>query len=515
MSIAASFVHNAAANPDKPAVSTPEKTVTYGELHHKTDRIAKALRQASRKTENSVPPKAAVLLSNSVEFVEIFLGAAKAGWLAVTFDPKWSDKELTAIIKDTTPELLFIEKKFIHIKDELPPSVQVIVCKGETALYTACEEWLEGSETSNEVLPDVPGDALFYMGFTSGTTGLPKGFMRTHFSWKESFTECDKELKLQPGDHILVPGPLVHSLFLFAALHALHRGAVCFLEERFQAEAVIDRINTKRISVMYGVPTMYEAIAQSLEQRERNARMLRKCIASGAKMSQQRKTVLENTWPDAEWIEFYGASELSFVSILHHNDRLRSANALGYPFSNVEVSVLNEAGDEVEPGEIGELFVRSPMVFAGYYPGAFSKPDAFISSGDLVQQDQDGFLHLAGRKKNMIVTGGLNVYPEEVEEVLKSSPMVKGAAVTGIEDEYWGEAVAAMVVVKEEFLKDDKSIKEDLKAFCKKHLASYKCPHFILAAKNIPLTTSGKPSRQKVKKNVENQFLSEGQGQVQ
>ncbi|SDI29379.1 AMP-binding protein [Alteribacillus bidgolensis] len=506
MSIAASFVNNAESNPGKTAVFTPQRTVTYGELHEKTNRAAKALRQTPVKEQKDTPPKAAVLLSNSIEFVEVFLGAAKAGWLAVTFDPKWSDKELAAIIKETKPEILFIEKQFTHIKDEIPASIQVIVCRGEEAPFTTYEQWLKNSNTNDIVLPEVTGGTLFYMGFTSGTTGLPKGFMRTHRSWTESFQEGDKELKLQASDHILVPGPLVHSLFLFAALHALHRGAVCFLEESFQAEAVIERINAGHISVMYGVPTMFEAIAQRLEQGETKTETLRTCIASGAKMAQHKKTVLEKTWTKAEWIEFYGASELSFVSILHHKDRFRSKNALGYPFSNVEVSVRNENGEDVEPGNIGELFVRSPMVFAGYYPRVSSDPEAFISSGDLVQQEEDGFLHLAGRKKNMIVTGGLNVYPEEVEEVLKASPMVKDAVVVGIEDEYWGEAVAALLVAK-----DHMQIEDDIKAYCKKQIASYKCPRFVMTADEIPLTTSGKPSRQKVKEKIEKQFRLEGQ----
>ncbi|SDH73488.1 long-chain acyl-CoA synthetase [Alteribacillus persepolensis] len=507
MSVADSFTKRANAHPKKTALITAAETVTYGELHQYTSDIAAALLQERKpqQAQTYYPPKAALLLPNGVEFVSLAVGAAKAGWLTVTLDRKWSLKECQAILQQTQPDILFVDKAWEALKDT-SAAEKVIVVENRASL----DQWLLTCEDSDAAFPEVSDDTLFYMGFTSGTTGLPKGFLRHHLSWKESFREADKELELTAEDVIAVPGPLVHSLFLFAVFHALHVGAVCILEERFSAKAVLQRTSKQYITVLYGVPTMFEAMARQTSEHD-YSHSLRMCIISGAKMRGARKTVFQQVWPHAEWKEFYGSSELSFISILHEKDQHKSSTALGYPFSNVDVLVQNEAGEQAQPGEIGELYVKSPMVFSGYYQHPFTEKEAFVPSGDLVKQDKDGFLHLAGRKKNMIVTGGLNVYPEEVENVLKKHPLLVDVCVAGVENDYWGEACAAMMVVKQDAARSNDDIKRDVQTFCKRELAAYKCPRHFVITDALPLTTSGKPKRKIIQEQLKACVERQGQ----
>ncbi|RSL30173.1 hypothetical protein D7Z54_27150 [Salibacterium salarium] len=493
MNITSTFCENAKINPNKTAVHTNERSITYQALDEKTDTIAHALLESDSTNNENMPLKAAILLSNQIECMEVLLGSAKAGWTAVTFDPKWSHREILAVVEQTKPAILFIDSSFSSLIDILNKKVRVIVC-GESY-----ENWISQFEMDPIYLPQEDfSDRPFYMGFTSGTTGLPKGFMRSHESWTTSFRESDKEIQLESTDNISVPGPLVHSLFLFAALHTLHLGATCFLEKTFSGEKLKEKIKTSGITVMYGVPTIYEALFSSVTEPDTKEFFLRKCILSGDKWSCQRKKDWSRMLPNTEWISFYGSSELSFVAILSHADQDKRENGIGYPFSTVEISIRNHTGEEAAEGEAGELFARSPMVFSGYHQEKPVQPGEWISSGDIVWSEKDGFLNLAGRKKNKIVTGGLNVFPEEVENLLLSHSMVKNAVVTGLDDRYWGEKMAALLVVHDQPYKNEEELIEQLKRYCKNHLAAYKCPRQWMTASEVPLTTSGKPARKKI-----------------
>ncbi|WP_026700037.1 AMP-binding protein [Salibacterium aidingense] len=493
MSIADAVRKHAETQPDKTALVTSEQGLTYKELEIKTNRAAEMFHETAVFLKETPPPIAAILLPNGTAFLEIVLGAAKAGWIAATLDPKWSRKEITTVIQNIKPALLFTDESYISCFHEWRGMVKIIVIGGKATGFEAYEQWLSSRENTFPVAMDVK-ECPFYMGFTSGTTGLPKGFIRTQQSWMISFAEGDKELGLHPEDNISVPGPLVHSLFLFAALHALHLGAVCFLEEKFFVRSLLSRWKKDRITVMYGVPSMYEAVINTAEHTDWQQAVMRKCIISGDKWSQNRKDFLKTVLPETEWISFYGSSELSFVSVFSDRHPGNRPYGLGYPFSTVETSIRDSRGKEVTPGEKGELFVRSPMTFSGYAGGEAVLPEQWIPSGDIVWEEADGFLNLAGRKKNQIVTGGLNVFPEEVEQLLKSHPRIKDAAVIGVKDHYWGEITSAFIVPAAE----QNGLVKELKNYCKTYLSAYKCPKIWKQVNDLPLTTSGKPSRQKL-----------------
>ncbi|RSL30870.1 hypothetical protein D7Z54_24070 [Salibacterium salarium] len=504
MTIASRFRNNAKTNPDKIAIHTREEYVTYLALDKKTDTVAGALLKYNCANSDTSPPKIAILMSNKIEFIEVLLGSAKAGWLTVTFDPKWSEREILTMLEQTRPEILFIDSSFLSLIDVLPEKIRIVICDELVCQSSmSYQNWLLQWGTEPFYSEPYFINRPFYMGFTSGTTGLPKGFIRNHQSWITSFIEADKELQLQSTDDISVPGPLVHSLFLFAVLYALHSGSTCYLERTFSAGGLKQTLKNNHITVMYGVPTMYEGLFSSLHECEQKDIILEKCIISGDKPSEHKIKEWEIVLPETEWISFYGSSELSFVAILPHVDRYRKEEGIGYPFSTVEVSIRNHFGEELPQGEIGELFARSPMVFSGYHQERVMEKGEWISSGDMVWSEKDGFLNLAGRKKNKIVTGGLNVFPEEVETLLKSHHLVENAAVTGVNDEYWGEKTAALIVLYHHRNIDKEKVIEELKAYCKNNLAVYKCPQRWEITNEIMLTTSGKPARSVMKETLQ------------
>ncbi|SFL56433.1 AMP-binding protein [Salibacterium qingdaonense] len=494
MSIAASIRENAKYYPDKTAVFCDGRAISYQELEDTTNCMAQWMHQKERKAGNGYS-KAAVLLPNSPEFLEIVLGTAKAGWMVVTLDPKWSSEEITAVLKQTEPDYLFLDSTYDAYFSEWQKVTRIISLHvGVKEVPTDERPW-DAAENIDVPLSEELPMSLFYMGFTSGSTGMPKGFIRTQQSWMTSFQEGDRELKIRRLDKVVVPGPLVHSLFLFAALHTLHAGAVCYIESSFQAERLLERCRQESITVMYGVPTMYEALGQIVEREHSQNMPLYKCIISGDRCSPAALEKLRSLFPGAEWMSFYGSSELSFVAICKGEDVMKRTSALGYPFSTVEFSIRDERGREVQPGEAGELFVKSPMVFSGYEHEPFPVPKKWIPSGDIVREEKDGLLCLVGRRKNKIISGGLNIFPEEVETLLNSHPSVKETAVTGLTDEYWGEIAAACIEPSSGVRTE--TLHLELKHYCRKYTASYKCPKQWVMIEEMPLTTSGKPARKK------------------
>lgn len=475
LNIAKGITHYAKRHPEDIAIVAGDEKQTYKAFDETTDTIARKM-IAYSGYENL---RAAILMPNSGRFLEVFIGAAKAGWTAVTLDPKWATKELEKCLAKTSPHLLFVDPSLEHKVASLSLDTELIICNN-------MEAWL--NEPFNHMpLPELSGEEPFYIGFTSGSTGTPKGYIRSHRSWVESFTEGKKELPVKEGDRVLVSGSLVHSLFLYAALHTMDAGAACHLAESPTPDRLAAEIQKHELTVMYGVPTMYVRMPHQNQIFE----SMHTLITSGAKMASFVVKAWQKIAPNANWINFYGSSEHSFITILHHAEKTHSS-AIGRPFSSVSIDIKKEEGD------VGELFASSPMMFSGYDGDDQVTPDTWISTGDYVWQDHEGILHLAGRKQNKMVTGGLNVYAEEVEDVLRAHMDVRDVVVTGIDHPEWGEQITAVLETRKTRPLTSHFIAQLIET-CKSSLAAYKCPKNWLEMDAIPLTTSGKPKRATVK----------------
>ncbi|WP_078429621.1 AMP-binding protein [Alkalihalobacterium alkalinitrilicum] len=467
----------------KISVVCDDDQLTYKELY---ENIQSMQQQLVTTLEHPYQKKVAFLLENDVDFLILFLAISEIGAIAIPLDPKWSNDDLQHIISDCTPDVLITTQQ-IKTQNILTFSLEQLKQQPKTPIPN-----YETSESD-----------IFYIGYTSGTTGKPKGYLRTHSSWLHSFTGSEQVFKLNKDDLIFSPGPLVHSHFLYAAVHSLHIGATLYVTKKFSAHSVYQTLTAVPITVLYLVPTMFSALDNVYKDGNPSITRLEKVISAGAKWQVPLKNKARQLVPNAEVFEFYGASELSFVSVLDHNGNSENPESVGHPFPGVQVSIRRSDGTETDYGEIGKLFIKSKQMFSGYLNNPDATKEVFhgewATVGDLAFMDTNGYITLVGREKNMIISGGLNIYPEEVEKVLCLLPEVAEVAVFGIEDLYWGEKVIAAIQWK-----DGKPLSQlQLKQYCKQKLAAYKCPQMLIEIDAFPYTTSGKIARKELIKLVQ------------
>ncbi|MFE1242822.1 AMP-binding protein [Fictibacillus sp. NPDC058756] len=468
--------------PKKTAIQMGEERISYQELNKNVKKIASFFKEQPFEQSQG---KTALYLPNGIDFLQYFLGAISAGWISIPLDLKWKESELNERLEQSQPDLIITT-------EELQNKVNH---KGAKLTLVST---IDDSVPIEETKGTAADESMFYMGFTSGSTGIPKCFVRSHRSWVKSFACSKKDFGLTESDTVLVPGPLVHSLFLYAAISTLYLGGTVKLLPKFSAAQTLKEIDTGEISALYAVPTMLAALTKEMDNKNNTPR-LKKIISSGAKWEPGLKDKINTLFPKTELFEFYGASELSFVSFINHRADIQKPLSVGRPFHNVELSIRKD-GNEVEPGGIGTLYVKSEMLFSHY----LNRPDAnkevwdedgWLTVGDLTKLDEEGDLYIIGRSNNMIISGGQNVYPEEIENVLHLLDGVEEAVVFGMPDSYWGEKISAAVIINEN---SDLSTR-DIQRFCRKHLSTFKVPKHIIFTKEFPYTSSGKIARSKVK----------------
>jgi long-chain acyl-CoA synthetase len=329
--------------------------------------------------------------------------------------------------------------------------------------------------------PPGPGSA-FYVGFTSGSTGLPKGFSRDHRSWTESFAACLSAFGPEAGCPIVAPGSLSHSLFLFAMLLGLWTGAGVHVQDRFSAPRCLDTLAGLDSSCLVAVPSQLMLLAASAERRGKNFPGVKLILISGARWARPETPRIRALFPQARIVEFYGASETSFIAWTDSDPAL-PATAVGQPFAGVDISIRG--------GAPGLIFVRSPMLFTGYLlgdDGLLLRDGDWISVRDMGFRDAAGLLHLVGREARMIVTQGKKVFAEEVETVLERHPGIAAASVLGLPDPVRGHALAALLWPSGGAALDPAQIA----ASCSTSLPAFKIPRTYAVAADWPRTASGK-----------------------
>ncbi|WP_438350733.1 AMP-binding protein [Paenibacillus sp. FA6] len=485
MNLVEPLLHYAMQQPDKIALSDGHESRTYLTLVQTMKKIAQGFKQNGLNHD-----KVAILSTNRIEFVEVFLGAIYAGCVPIPVDPKWSTSEVNAIVQQCQPKMMFTETAFEKNLILQNRKIQLLTFSAEG--IGSYDNWLDSLKPEAEM--DDTNELLF-IGFTSGTTGMPKGYMRTHLSWMNSFEATSEAFQLNNMEHMLAPGPFVHSLSLFAIMQSLYSGATFHIVKEFNARKVLQLCKQIPDVILFLVPTMIESI---LQQAIPDQTQIQALISSGGKWSETSKNRCREVFGRTKLYEFYGSSEASYISYLDIYAE-NKPNSVGKPFSGVEISIRDEDFQEVPFGSIGQLYIRSNMIFKGYYqlPEETAEVfrDGWLIIGDLVYMDQDGYLYMAGRSKNMIVSGGLNVFPEEVESVLQQIPAIQEVMVLGVPDDYWGEQVTALV----KWSGQQRLSIEEIKNYCRQHLASYKAPKQLITVDQFIYTSSGKMARQAMK----------------
>lgn len=500
---------------DKPAFIFEGTETSYSQLEEAINKFANRLRELGIKKGDHV----AIILGNSPYFAISLYGALKVGATIIPVNPIYTPHEITYIINNGDVKAVVTLDLLIPLLENLHERIQmiehIIVC--ETPLSENIEEpditklsifhkmvsftkllSTSSSQFDGPVLEDEDVAVILY---TSGTTGKPKGAMLTHKNLYSNAIDTANYLKISKNDVMVTALPMFHVFCLTVALNApLMNGATLLIVPRFSPQVITHLIKTYHATLFAGVPTMYNFLLQYENASQEDVQTLRLCISGGASMpvallkgfEQKYKVIVS---------EGYGLSEASPVTCFNPLDRPRKPGSIGTSIINVENKVVNELGEECQPNQVGELIVKGPNVMKGYYKmpeeTAYTIRDGWLYTGDLARQDEEGYFYIVDRKKDMIIVGGYNVYPREVEEVLYSHRDVVEVAVLGVPDSNLGEAVKCFVVVKNNELTEELLIE-----YCKEHLAKYKVPGSIEFLEELPKNTTGKILRRALKQQI-------------
>jgi long-chain acyl-CoA synthetase len=493
MSIAGGVRAAAGRNPAKLAYKHGERTRSYGQLIDRIDRVTTALRADLGLGEGA---HGAIVAKNSIEYMEIVIGAAQAGVALATVNPKLAAAEIKAICEDAEARVLFIDADSAEALADL----QIDGIERTIVIEKEFENWLSASRP--DAPPVVAEWGTFTIPYTSGTTGKPKGVLVPHRSRILSMFAMASEYGCYaPDDRFLAIAPMCHGAGMVFSLAPVFLGGYAEIMDKFDPELVMRTLKDEAMTGFFGVPTHFNVIF-SLEKAILEANrpgMLKAVISNAAALPQAMKETLVDYFGPGLLHETYGSTEAGIVTNLRPPDQLRKQACVGQPIPGTLVSVRDDAGEECAPDEVGELFSKSPYLFNGYWnrpeETAEAYQDGWVTVGDLVRRDAEGHIYIVDRKKDMVISGGVNIYPREVEEVLITHPDIRDVAVIGVPDEKWGESLKAFVVSGGATLDA-----EQLIGFCEAKISRMKTPRVFEVIDAIPRNATGKVLKTELRK---------------
>jgi len=486
MNLAASLARNAADNPDRVAIHLGDQTTSYGELDDQSARVAGLL--AARGIAPGTP--IGIMLPNVPEFASVYYGILRTGAVVVPMNPLLKAREIAYYLGDSGAPVIFAW----HIT---APEVEI------GAKEAGAEAILVDPATFPDILataspaPQVVDRAAYDTAvvlYTSGTTGHPKGAELTHANLINNVEVSAADLfQLGPDDLIFGGLPLFHAFGQTCTLNAaIMTGASLTVLPRFDAAKALGILADQRVTIFAGVPTMFSALLHVPDRSGYDVSALRLCISGGAAMPVEVLRQFEDAF-DCIVLEGYGLSETSPVASFNHPGRERKPGSIGTPIRGVEMRVVDASGAEVPQGEVGEIAIRGHNIMKGYLnrPDATAEAvsaDGWFRTGDIGRVDEDGYYYIVDRKKDLIIRGGYNIYPREIEEVLYEHPEVAEAAVVGIPHPELGEEVGAAVA-----LKPGATVTPDeLRSYVKSQVAAYKYPRRVWIVDALPKGPTGK-----------------------
>jgi acyl-CoA synthetase (AMP-forming)/AMP-acid ligase II len=479
---------NAIKYPEKLAVKDENRSLTFKEYDIRTNKLANGLlKRGLRKGD-----KIAVLLNNCIEFMEIYGAAAKAGIIIVPLNFRLLPADLYWIVRNAEVKMVMVQHRYYDITIE---SWNLIIKYGLENLKHVLigdipvkENWIyykdiiEEGEAQYPSIQVDPEDTWILL-YTSGTTGKPKGVIRSHRSYIAFFLINAAEFSFTPDDYGLVLMPLSHVNSTFYGFVFTYIGASLYvhIEFQFNPEEVLRILTEEKITFTSMIPTHFNLIL---------------CLPDEVKA---KFNLVMELFKGVRLFEAYGSTEAGLVTLLRPEDQFKKAGSIGLECIGTDhIRILDPDTRELVPdGEIGELFSRGPMQHTEYHKlpekTEESMDNGFFSAGDMARRDSDGYLYLVDRKANMIITGGEHVFPSEVQKIVCNLPYVLECAVIGLQDYKWGESVTAICVLTSSIKASD-NLEEKIVEHCKTHLARFKVPKkvFFIDYEDVPRTGSGK-----------------------
>ncbi len=479
--------------PEKEAVVFQEKRLTYNELNERVNRLANGLLDMGVQKDEKV----AVLFMNSIEVVECYLACWKIGAVVVAINFRLTGPEISYQVDQSDSKVFVYGQMFQEtvntITDQIP-KVHHYVCPGESISENIIdyEAILNGSSPEDPVVFVSDDDPAFIL-YTSGTTGKPKGAVLTQKNILMEVINFSMEAGLIRGDRSVFAAPLFHVAAICQFFTVLFLGGTSFIMEQFDPEEMLKLIEAEKITVAQIIPVMWISILSLPNVGDYDTSTLRTAISGAAVLLTEVLEKALKLFPGIGIYNIFGQTETTGgMTALHPRDAFNKMGSVGQRMINSESRIVDYDDRDVPVGEVGEIIYRGPTVLKEYYKNPEGTAEAmkggWFHSGDLVREDEDGYIYVVDRKKDMIISGGENIYPAELEEVLFAHPKILEVAVIGAPDPRWGENVKAVVVPE----KGESLTQEEVIEYCKKHLASYKKPKIVEFAEMLPRNAAGK-----------------------
>ncbi|GAB2627428.1 long-chain fatty acid--CoA ligase [Prescottella soli] len=483
--LALNLAATVANTPEAPALRLGDLTLDYAAVDAATARVAGLLRARGIGPGDVV----GISLPNVPAFAICYYGVLRAGGIVVPLNPLLKERELAFHLEDAGAKVLFAWEDVADTARagaaETGAEPVIVPADGLDELLAHVEPAWEHAERHDD-------DTAVIL-YTSGTTGKPKGAELTHANLAANCeVVASTLLNLSPRDVVLGALPLFHVFGQTFALNTVIKvGALLTLVPRFDPAVVLEVLERDRVTVFEGVPTMYTALLHHPGAATYDVSGLRLCVSGGAAMPVEVMRGFEESF-GCTVLEGYGLSETSPVVSFNLPDRERKAGSIGVPVPGVKMRLVDDAGEDVEEGEVGEIAIRGHNVMKGYWgnPSATAAaiPDGWFRTGDLARRDTDGYYFIVDRKKDLVIRGGYNVYPREIEEVLYEHTDVAEVAVIGVPDARLGEEVCAVVALKP----GGTATADDLTEFAKLRVAAYKYPRYVVLVDALPKGATGK-----------------------
>jgi fatty-acyl-CoA synthase len=483
------MTRRALLTPNREGLVCEEVRRTYGELNERANRLAHAMLRLGVGRGDRV----AMLALNEPEYYDMLFGLGKIGAILVPVNYRLAGPEIEFILSDSGARVFVFGKEFTDIVDSIrsrvPAGEFVAITDDAPAWATAYETLIGGSSDQEPPITGGDDDTLTIL-YTSGTTGRPKGAELTHSYYCWSSVNLMATLGVQMGETSLIALPLFHIGGLAGPPWFVYQGAKTVLLRSLDPKRFLELLGEEKISGFGSVPALLDFLKLVPDFEKYDWGSVKVILVYAAPVP---VTLIEEyAAAGIEVRQLYGLTENNTGSVLGAEDAIAKAGSCGKPFFHTQVRVVDETGRKVAPGEKGEVLLRGPNTMKGYWnrpkDTAEALRDGWLHTGDIAEMDRDGYLYIMDRKKDMIISGGENIYPAEIEDSLRGHPKVADVGVIGFPDEKWGEAVKAVAVLKE----GEELTEEDLIQWCQGRIGKFKIPRKVIFTEAIPRTPTGK-----------------------